>query len=228
MKLIPFLFRPRDLVITIHGFGRRTCHEMDPLAEALENAHFEVIRFSYYDPDDLDDVDPAKWIVRCEQVIARAVRQKRRIHLLGFSMGGVIASYLASIYPVCDLLLAAPAFYPFDFSKIEQAARKKLTSDKSPSMSSVQTKAFMKIVSSYRDSILHVDCPVLILHGTDDEVISPASSEKMYARILNHRKALLWIQGAKHRFLYDGPFESLAFSIIRDYFQGEIELPMLS
>lgn len=223
-------FHKKDLVITIHGFGRKTEHEMDPLASYLEKQDFEVWTFSYYNPEDLSDTDFRSWILRCEARLRKAVDEKRRIHLLGFSMGGVVASYLASVYPVEDLLLAAPAFYPIDFNKIQKAARGKVMSSgdhKDPrSMSSDQTKAFLNVVSRYRGSILQVDCPILMMHGTADEVISFKSSRRMFEQIENPNKYLVFLEGAHHRFLYDGAYESLAFPIIRDYFRGEIKPQM--
>lgn len=219
-------FHKKDLVITIHGFGCKTEHEMDPLASYLQKAGFEVWKFSYYDPEDLTDTDFRSWILRCEAKLRKAVEEKRKIHLLGFSMGGVIASYLASVYPVADLLLAAPAFYPLDFNKIQKATVGKVMSSGAldgRSMSSEQTRTFLSIVSRYRDAILQVDCPILIVHGTADEVIQSKSSRRMFEQIENPAKYLIFLEGAHHRFLYDGAYESLAFPIIRDFFRNEIK-----
>lgn len=227
MKLSFPIFHKKDLVITIHGFGHKTEREMEPLAAYLEKAGFEVWNFSYYDPDDLSDTDFRHWIARCEVRLRKAVDEHRTIHLLGFSMGGVIASYLASVYPVRDLLLAAPAFYPLDFSKFEKAAVSKITSSgSSQAMSSDQTKAFMTIVSRYRSSVLSVSCPILILHGSADEVIQPKSSRRIFSMIPSPRKYLVFLEGARHRFLYDGAYESLAFPMIRDFFRNEIHPQM--
>lgn len=217
-----FRSHSRDLVITIHGFGRKLSDEMKPLADYLEKQGFEVWRFSYFDPDDQDDTDCKAWIARCEDKIRQAIAHKRKIHLLGFSMGGVVASYLASIYPVTDLFLAAPAFYPFDFSKIEQAARSRLTSSSGSSLSKAHTKAFIQTILGYRYSILQVDCPILMVHGTSDEMVSAASSRKIYEQLTTPDKALILLEGARHRFLYDGPYQSLAFCLVRDYFRNEI------
>lgn len=223
MKFPLPIFHKKDLVITIHGFGKKTKDEMSPLAVYLEKEGFEVWTFSYYDPEDLDDVDFRSWIVRCEVKIRKAIDENRKIHLLGFSMGGVIASYLASVYPVCDLLLAAPAFYPIDFSKIEKAARNKvMSSGQGGTMSSMQVRTFLNIVSRYRSAVYQVKCPILILHGGADEVIPPKSSRRIFTAIPNPKKYLVFLEGAKHRFLYDGAYESLAFPIIRDYFRQEI------
>lgn len=223
MKFSLPIFKKKDLVIAIHGFGKKTKDEMGPLASYLEKEGFDVWTFAYYDPENLEDIDFRTWIARCEVKIRKAIDEKRTIHLLGFSMGGVIASYLASVYPVCDLLLAAPAFYPLDFSKIEKAARNKImSSGQDGAMSTNQTRTFLNIVSRYRNAVYQVKCPILILHGSGDEVIPPKSSRRIFAAIPNPRKYLVFLEGAKHRFLYDGAYESLAFPIIRDYFRQEI------
>lgn len=216
----------KDLVITIHGFGFKTLHEFDPLAEYLDKQGFEVWQFSYFNPNDTDDTDYEQWIRRCETRIQQAIAQKRNIHLVGFSMGGLIASHLASMYAVEDLLLAAPAFYPFDFNQVSRVAKNKImpkNENSSPSMSGEHTKAFVSVVQNLRDDVLNVKCPILILHGTGDEVVQYKSSRKIFSQIPNEEKSLVFLHHAKHRFLYDGPYQSLAFSIIRDYFRHEIK-----
>ncbi len=225
MKINLPLFHKKDIVVTIHGFGFNTLHEMDPLKAYLEKEGFEVWNFEYFNPRDITDLDIKQWIERCEEKMRLAIKSKRKIHLLGFSMGGVIASYLASVYPVADLLLAAPAFYPVDFQQIERVAKEKIFASgpkNDPSMNSDQTKSFLSVVSNYRNSIFHVDCPILILHGTADDVISYKSSKRIVSLLDRSNTRLMYLEGAKHRFLYDGPYESLVFPIIRDYFRSEM------
>lgn len=219
------LFSKKELVIAVHGFGRKTLHEFDPLKAWLEKQGFEVWTFAYFEPENEEDTSLKDWISRCEAVLRKAVSEKRTIHLLGFSMGGIIASYLASVYPVRDLLLCAPAFYPIDFAQIERITRQKLfqaNGHDSGSMSTQQTKTFLQVVSSYRNSILQVDCPILILHGTADDVISYRSSRRILSLLDPAMARLILIEGARHRFLYDGPYESIAYPIIRDFFRGEM------
>lgn len=220
----PFIHRP-DIVVTIHGFGRRVSHEMDPLKAWLEKQGFEVWTFDYFDPQDPGDTRMEDWIGRCEAKLRQAIATGRPVHLLGFSMGGVVSSYLASVFKVKHLLLCAPAYFPLDFYQVERAARKALfpfSDGDSGSLSRNHTQTFLKVVSTYRYSILQVDCPVLILHGTADEVISAKSSERMISLLDPAHTRLLYLYGAKHRFLYDGTYESIVFPIIRDYFRNEM------
>lgn len=100
-------------------------------------------------------------------------------------MGGVIASYLASIYHVRSLILVAPAFQYLDLANITNHGIKivKNLAKKSVSVPSAsQTKAFQTIINQYKESIYHIDCPVTIFHGTKDEVI-PVESSKIFIQI---------------------------------------------
>ncbi|MEY8380428.1 alpha/beta hydrolase [Ileibacterium valens] len=213
----------KDLVVTIHGFGTKTSSEMTPLKNYLTLKGYDVVSFDIYDYDNPKDTDYKKWIRRCEEQIRKALEDGRPITLLGFSMGGVIASYLASVYPIRQLILCAPAFNPIDFSKIQKIGKNIITSSGAGgSMSSDQMQAFLKIVSKYKESISHVECPTLIIHGTEDEVIQPKSSKKAYDLLPAANKRLIYLEGAKHRFLYDQIMEKTAFTLIEDMLTDRI------
>lgn len=206
----------KPIIITIHGFGKQLHHEFDPLATYLKARHYTVIQFDIYDIKNENDADYKKWIQRCESKIEEVLAQKREIVLIGFSMGGVIASYLASIFKIKKLILVAPAFQYLDIQKITQQGIKtikKIGSKEKSIPSSKQTKAFTDIVAQYKESIAMVDCPVLILHGTNDEVIPMDSSKAAYKKI-HSPKRLIWIEGGKHRMLYDGKLEQTCFCIL--------------
>ena len=212
-----FHFRKKKKVqvLAIHGFGKKLHHEFDPLKAYLEKQGCSVHVFDIYKTEEENDADPAQWIARCEAQIRSMLHQDSNLILIGFSMGGVIASYLASIYPVQKLILIAPAFQYLDLQKITQHSLTVLKNlGKKKTTMNPQTKAFMNIVDQYRDSVEHVDCPILILHGTDDEVIPFESSRAVYKRLKNPKKLVL-IEGAQHRMLYDQKgYESLCFTLI--------------
>ena len=62
-------------------------------------------------------------------------------------MGGVIASYLASIYKVQSLILCAPAFEYLDIKKVTGLFKKSDKEKKGPSSKQYQTsqKSFLNI-----------------------------------------------------------------------------------
>lgn len=214
--------KEKDLVVTVHGFGTKTSSEMTPLKAFLNEKGYEVISFDIYDYNDKQDTDYKEWIKRCEDVMRKALGDGRRVTLIGFSMGGVIASYLASVFDIRQLILCAPAFNPVDFSKIQKIGKNIITSSGSGSMTTDQTRAFLNVVSRYKDSISQVEVPTLIIHGTADEVIQPKSSKKAYDLLPAKDKRLIYLEGAKHRFLYDQQMEKTAFTLIEDMLTDRI------
>lgn len=210
--------RKKPIIVTIHGFGRNLSHEFDPLAKYLKSKKYEVIQFDMYSLSNPEDANYKEWIQRCETQVSLALKKNPNVILIGFSMGGVIASYLASIYKVQSLILCAPAFEYLDIRKVTGLFKK--SDKKGPSSKQYQT--FTKIVSQYKESISQVECPTLILHGTNDEVIAPSSSTHAYKKLPATKKRLLYIEGAKHRMLYDGQMEQTAFSIIEQMLENKI------
>ena len=111
-----FFKKKQKVIITIHGFGKNVQHEFDPLAKHIDKKKYQIIQFDMYEPYDPHDDNYETWIKKAEEKIHEYKDQE--IILLGFSMGGVIASYLASIYHVRSLILVAPAFQYLDLANI--------------------------------------------------------------------------------------------------------------
>ena len=110
--------RKKPIIVTIHGFGRNLSHEFDSLARYLKAKKYEVIQFDMYDLNNPNDANYKDWVQRCEAKLGLAIKENPNVILIGFSMGGVIASYLASIYKVLSLILCAPAFEYLDIKKV--------------------------------------------------------------------------------------------------------------
>lgn len=208
----------KTAIVTIHGFGKRTHTEFDPLARYFKSRKYDVIQFDIYNINDPNDADYKEWIRRCESKMHETMDTYKHVVLIGFSMGGVIASYLASIFNVDQLILSAPAFQYLNIQKITEYGLKAIqnlrsSGDSQQTPSSKQTNAFQEIVSHYKETISQVDCPVLIIHGTDDEVIPVSSSKDAYQKI-HSKKRLILFEGGKHRMLYDNTIQNTIFPII--------------
>lgn len=212
-----FLFHrtKKPVIVTIHGFGKKLHTEFDPLATYLKQKQYTVIQFDIYDINDPNDADYKQWIDRCEQKMLEITKKYDHIVLLGFSMGGVIASYLASIFSVDQLILVAPAFEYITAHTVIKAVKNMYTNspEKDEKPSSKQTSAFTEIINHYKESIRSVDCPVLLLHGLKDEVIPLSSSRNAYTKIHSKHRLICFEEG-KHRMLYDNTIQETIFPII--------------
>lgn len=227
--------KKRPVIITIHGYGRRRKHEMDNLVLWAEHEHheYEIVQFDLYDLFDETDCDWKQWVARAKTKINEYELNDRDIYLIGFSMGGVIAAYLAATSPhVKKLVLLAPAFHYLHMEAITNVITKSAVSfftneDKEDKKLEVEIprsfySAFMDVVKHLKPYIAQVRCPVLILHGDEDEVIPVKSSIYAYDKIPHKEKKLILLHEGHHRLLMDERVNWEVYQLMRLFFENQI------
>lgn len=227
----------RPVIITIHGYGRRRKHEMDNLVLWASDdpimSQYEIIQFDLYDLFDEQDCDWHKWVSRAKNVINEQELKHRDIYLIGFSMGGVIAPYLAATSPnVKKMVLLAPAFQYLNVDMITNVITKSAVSfftsdEKEDKPGDIEIprsfySAFMDVVKHLKPYIQKVTCPVLILHGDEDEVIPVKSSVYAYEKLSHERKKLIIFHKGHHRLLMDENVNWEVYQVMRLFFEGSI------
>jgi fermentation-respiration switch protein FrsA (DUF1100 family) len=110
-----------------------------------------------------------------------------RIIALGQSLGGGPATYLASRHPIGGLILEST------FTSVFRLAVR------------VPLLPFDKFTNAAR--LAQVHCPVLVVHGTDDETIPFRHGQQLF-RAAGQPKLCLWVEGAGHDDLKDVAGES--------------------
>lgn len=224
-----FFNHKKPILFCVHGFGVRRTHEFDELKLYFENLGYTIIIPEIYDQTILDDIDSNEWLKRVEEPLKKLIDQKRRVCMIGFSMGGVIASYFASKYKVERLVLLAPAFEYITVKAIldtmEGVARNiikkpEINQSDYPPLPDHFTSTFRDIVSRCKDSIKQISCPVLILHGTLDETIPLRSSEYAYDSIYHLNKRLLILKNVNHRILDDFSYKNDVILIIEEFIKN--------
>ena len=173
--------------LCIHGFTGAP-YEVEPLAQYLkQTADWEVQSVTlpgHGDELQLKGILYQEWIATAELELLSLYRTCDTVYLIGFSMGGMIASYLAAKYPVARLvLLSAAAKYVnpkqmmqdtrqmvkeslsgiIDTNPLYDRYRHKLTS--TPLSAAIE---FMKLVKQTKNSLEKLHLPVLIVQGESD------------------------------------------------------------
>jgi fermentation-respiration switch protein FrsA (DUF1100 family) len=100
-----------------------------------------------------------------------------RIIILGRSVGSGPAVHLAARRPAAGLVLQSPFLSAYRV------------------MTQVPLLPFDRFLN-YKD-IRRVHCPVLVIHGTRDQVINRWHGKKLY-ELANQPKQFLWVEGAGH------------------------------
>ena len=203
-------------IVAIHGFGIRRTLELEPIIEPL--CDYEIIRPVLFNPDNENDSKMNDWIFRADQVVSKAINNGQKVILLGFSMGGVIATHLATKYQVEKLILLAPAF---EYRTVTTATSA-LTSFFSQKETNVEmptsfTQTFMELVDKYKGHIDKVKCPTLIISASNDEVISSCVSSKYYKKLKTNKKHCVILEGGEHRILDNKQTNQITINLIKNF-----------
>lgn len=232
--VIDMLFRKAILII--HGFAGGTYDE-EELANYLElNRNFDVFQFTLPGHEkNLSKVKCKEWIEACEKQVEWLIKNGyNKIYLIGHSMGGVIATYLASKYKeIKKLVLAAPAFHYLNVIKDELNVGKSI--QKAPKIikdygsdeviarmlkfNISVIKEFMELVKDYYDYPKYVTCKTLILQGNKDNLVPISSSEYVYNNLASKDKELVILDGETHD-IFRGNKKEEIFKLVEKFLRS--------
>lgn len=220
----------RKAVLIIHGFAGGT-YDQEILANYLElNPSLDVYSFTLpgHDVKSRQKATCDAWIKESEKHLKFLIEHGyKKIYLIGHSMGGVIACHLATKYKeVTRLVLAAPAFSCLA-SKEEgglinatlkgpsliktYSTQEFFTRIKKLPMSAVPE--FMKLIKKYQKAPQDVKIPVMILHGSLDQIVPLTSSEKIYNEFQTNKKKFIKVKGYYHDLFKGNKVETLCYEI---------------
>ncbi len=223
----------RRAILIIHGFAGGTYDEED-LANFLElNRNFDVFQFTL--PGHARNLSKSKytdWINYSENKVKWLIDNGyKKIYLIGHSMGGVIATYIASKYKeVKKLVLAAPAFHYLDVIKDDLNITESLklapkivnTYGKSEVIArflklNISTiKEFMELVKKYYNTPKQITCPILIIQGKSDDIVPITSSEYVYNSVNSNIKKLVFVEGLTHD-IFKPSEDTMIYELVEDF-----------
>lgn len=222
----------RKAILLIHGFAGGS-YDYGELGNDLELfRNFNVFTFTLPGHDKLiiNKVTKDDWIKKAEEQIQKIINNGyKNIYIIGHSMGGVIASYLASKYKeVKKLVLAAPAFQYFSFKddKLDILESIKLVPKLFKDYSSEEVlsrlfkvpiltvKEFMDLVELHTNDVKNIFCPTLIIWGSDDEIVPKTSCEYVYDNIGSEAVTLVEINSLTHDLFINNRYKEVRDLII--------------
>ena len=222
----------KKAILIIHGFAGGT-YDQEDLAFHLElNRSFDVYQFTLPGHDkNLSKVKYQEWIKASEEKIELLINNGyKNIYIIGHSMGGVIATHLATKYrQVKKLVLAAPAFHYLNVINDEINIKESLK--KIPKIFETYkdeligrffkldvsaTRELTLLVKKYYDAPKGVICPVLLLQGDEDHIVPKSSSEYVYNSLNKNIKKLIYVSGANHELFKSEKKEQL-FDIVEKF-----------
>ncbi len=155
------------------------------------------------------------------------VEKFERVHLVAFSLGGVPATHIARLNRVKSLvLLATPCCFDVMRKDLIKLAYEKALKDRTLKISELFEEFYEKFKRDMEDFapikwIDKVKCPILIVHGNEDDVIPFESSLRLYER--SKDSYFLEVKNGGHRLReYGVVMEIVAKWVAGNYVEGEV------
>ena len=213
------MFFRKKAILMIHGFVGG-CYDFGNFHNELQlYKKFDVYTYTLpaHQKSIVRHVTHRDWINESIKQIEFLINNGyQEIYLIGHSMGGVIAAYLASIYPqVKKLVLVAPAFRYFYFKEgkvdiksfnetiknIPEIFKGNNTEEvisrilKTPIPTMIE---FTKLVNHCQDCVNDIECPTLTIHGTNDLIVPIEATDYVYNSIKSKTNILVNIHKLNH------------------------------
>ena len=233
-----FLERGDTACLLIHGFSGSPA-EVRPLGEYLA-AHTVTVRAPLLpghgtSPEELRETRWPQWVRAAEIELAALQERYDRVHLVGFSMGGLIALYLAAHHSVASVTtLAAPIrladwrqvlvplaryfipYYPARVSNPEIAAQ--LDSyDRFP-VDAIHS--LLRLGKQVRKDLPRDTVPVFALQGDRDKWIDPGSADYILEHVGSQVKQRRLLADRNHLITLEHGREEV-FSAVHDWLAAD-------
>lgn len=206
----------RKAVLIIHGFAGGTYDE-EILNHELElKWNYDVFTFTLPGHEGMTtrNIKYTDWIEKAEYEINYLIDNGyKNIYLVGHSMGGVIAGYLASKYKqVKKLVLVAPAFRHYGYedgtfsfkntvvkgNRIIGQYGLKMVANRFLKLPTTYITEFRKLVKANQETCKDIHIPTLIIRGTSDEIVPEESVKLIYDQIDNKYKKAVHLEKITH------------------------------
>jgi esterase/lipase len=225
MNLKKFFYRAfseKPVIVMIHGFSERRWIPLQHAIDFFRSRGYVVLVPTLYDHTNIEDSIAINWIEKARASVVEALLIKEDVILVGFSMGGVIASQVASELTVTGLVLLAPAFEYITFKAVKNKITSYVIKKQEPLPNSGKfvplpdhfTDTFQEVVAMCKHSIAKVTCPLILIHGTVDGTIPIRSSEYAYEHATTKDKKFFKLENVGHNILENEEYALDALSII--------------
>lgn len=211
----------KEICVLVHGFTGLPL-ELDPLAAALGQRGFDVLSPSLAGHDGtiagLRGISATDWI-ESVAVPVRDALERGPVHLIGFSMGALIAVLVEIELPVCSLVMLAPAIHyarprlvlrqadVFVRGRLQKESTEAAYLEKRPSGFLLtpprSLDQFRQTVKMAKLALPRVAAPACIIQGDRDEIVDPVSSNYAYAHIGSMHREVHHLPRSRHHVCLD-------------------------
>jgi carboxylesterase len=211
--------------LLIHGFTG-TPFEVEPLAkELLKRGHkvtMPTLAGHGKSRQDLNRVTWRDWIHSAQHALEGLFEEhpNEKVHLVGFSMGGLIAAYLATEHKdrIASLTMLSAPIYTINpkqlFRTIAEAIQKSMRAgDRHEDVARYISKIkgtplralvhFRRLIQEVKPKLADVEVPLLVIQGELDDLVEPKSAAHIHDSALSKDKNLHFFSSSGHMICHD-------------------------
>ncbi|RDI96065.1 alpha/beta fold hydrolase [Meiothermus sp. QL-1] len=207
-------------VLVLHGFTSHPILTMGPLAETLRQAGFRVAQPTLpghgTQPEDLRKVRWQDWLQTAREAYL-ALEEPRAV--VGLSMGGLLAGWLAAEHKTAALVALAPAlgfknrlaylapllhpFKPWAYSTDPaEVARRQAQSPNYPNFPTVALTQLIALQRRLPELLPRVKAPALVLEAAHDDTV-PSRAVRRYFDLIGDPRKTYRVYPSRHDMLLD-------------------------
>ncbi|HIV74831.1 MAG TPA: alpha/beta fold hydrolase [Candidatus Pseudogracilibacillus intestinigallinarum] len=203
--------------LIIHGYTGGP-YEVEPLREYLvEQTDWNIVvptLTGHGEQLDLKDVSYEVWLEDATRALEELKQACNKVYVIGFSMGGMIAAYLAATIEVDKLVLLATARKYLSFKHLSQyvaevigdSFKGKLEENEiyrhyKSKFGTVPLSAnieFMKLVNKTKDYLEEITTPVFIAQGKQDGMVPYQVAYALEEEIGSEDKEIVFFEESSH------------------------------
>lgn len=212
----------RKGILFIHGFTGNT-QELQPLAQYISERSEEYI---YSLPTltghgvelDLKGVNYAHWLRDVENEYRLLAKRVDDITIIGFSMGGVLAIYLALKYKVNKIVLLSASLKYIDVKQLYKLAielmkkRKNLSDEEKIFLNENYYKFknirpatllnFAEVVRLVSPYLKNIHQPIMIVQGLKDGLVPSETAQFIHEQVASKEKVLHFSPNGYHQICF--------------------------
>jgi len=233
-------------IYLIHGFSSTT-YELKEIAKKFEGMDYHVVLNNLPGHgttlENCNQTRYQDWLNYSKIEFAKLCSVSDDVFVLGCSMGGVIALYLATLFPVTGVIVGGIVLkFKLNFStnylnrllcKIIKTRDKKIAFPKSmsdtinfygyQSYPLIALNEFRKMNGFIKKELKKIKCPILIIHSQNDQVSIRENVEIVYNSIQSKDKNILEVENAHHNLFDKNPDLKLIVSTSKEFIKNNIQ-----
>lgn len=228
--------------LIIHGFTGGP-HEVDPLRVYLSERTDWTIEVpvlkGHGEELNLENASHEEWLREADEALRKLKEKCETVYVIGFSMGGMIAAYLAAVHKIDKLVLLATArrylslkYLSYHIAEMIGDGFKGKINDNElftqfkSKFGDVPIKAsieFMKLVNHTKQYLKDVKTPVFIAQGQKDEMVPFKAAYHLDEEIGSEHKEVVFFEQSDHLICL-GDDSNVLNKMIYDFLLQKIEV----